>query len=90
MPCPLYQKTRKKRNALNTTSMTMYERLWKTMKEKNISQYMLINKYKISAGQLTRLRKNKSVSTHTIDMLCGILNCNVEDIMEYQSESNIK
>ncbi|MBE5862578.1 MAG: helix-turn-helix transcriptional regulator [Lachnospiraceae bacterium] len=70
--------------------MILYDRLWQTMKEKNISQYALINKYKISAGQLTRLRKNESVTTHTIDMLCDILNCNVEDVMEYQKDSSIQ
>ena len=53
------------------------------MKERGISQYALIKQYKISPGQLTRLKRNESVSTHTIDMFCKILNCRVEDIMEY-------
>lgn len=66
--------------------MVIYDRLWNTMKEKNISQYALINKYNISAGQLTRLRNNESVTTHTIDMLCSILQCDVEDIMEYKKD----
>jgi len=53
------------------------------MKEKGITQYELINKYKISAGQLSRLRANNSVTTHTLDVLCGILKCGIEDIVEY-------
>lgn len=53
------------------------------MKERGISQYMLIKDYHISAGQLTRLRRNESVSTHTIEMFCKILKCQVGDIMEY-------
>ena len=53
------------------------------MKERGISQYALIKQYKLSPGQLTRLKRNESVSTHTIDMFCKILNCRVEDIMEY-------
>ena len=52
------------------------------MKEKGISQYTLINKYHVSAGQLSRMRKNESVTTHTIDMLCCILDCAVEDVIE--------
>ena len=64
--------------------MILYDRLWETMKKKNITQYALINKYHVSAGQLTRLRKNESVTTHTIDTLCSILECDVEDIMEYR------
>ncbi len=53
------------------------------MKEKGITQYSLIKKYHVSAGQLSRLRKNSYVSTHTIDVLCDILDCGVEDIMSH-------
>ena len=62
--------------------MVKYDRLWETMKRKNVSQYRLINHYKISAGQLGRLRKNRYVSTHTLEMLCEILECGVEDVLE--------
>ena len=64
--------------------MIVYDRLWTTMKEKGITQYSLINNYHISAGQLSRLRKNCYVSTHTIDTLCKILSCQPDDIMEYK------
>ena len=63
--------------------MISYDNLWKTMKEKGISQYALIKYYNISPGQITRLKRNESVSTHTIEMFCKILKCNVSDIMEY-------
>jgi DNA-binding Xre family transcriptional regulator len=53
------------------------------MKEKNITQYSLIKKYGISPAQITRLKRNESVSTHTIDIFCQILECNVEDIMTH-------
>lgn len=53
------------------------------MKERGISQYALIKRYKISPGQITRLKRNESVSTHTIDMFCKILDCDVADIMKY-------
>lgn len=60
--------------------MIVYDKLWQTLKDKNISQYKLINTYHISAGQLSRLRANSPVSTHTLDLLCEILECNIEDI----------
>lgn len=66
--------------------MISYDKLWATMKTKGLSQYSLIKDYHFSAGQLSRLRKNAFVSTHTIDMLCNILDCNVEDIMTYTRE----
>ena len=53
------------------------------MKEKNVSQYRLIKDYKVSTGQLDRLRKNGNVNTFTLDQLCKILNCRLEDIAEY-------
>ncbi len=64
--------------------MIVYDKLWFTMKKRGISQYKLIKDYKISTGQLDRLRKNKNVNTHTIDMLCSILKCRIEDIAEYK------
>ena len=66
--------------------MISYDNLWRTMKEKGVTQYMLIKQYHISPGQITRLKRNESVSTHTIEMFCRILNCEVEDIMKYIPE----
>ncbi len=63
--------------------MISYEKLWETMKEKGETQYSLIKKYGISPAQITRLKRNESVSTHTIEMFCKMLKCNVEDIMQY-------
>lgn len=63
--------------------MISYKRLWDTMKEKGISQYALIHFYHVSPAQITRLKRNESVSTHTIEVFCRILSCRVEDIMEY-------
>ena len=60
-----------------------YDNLWKTLKERGVSQYALIKRYGISPGQLTRLKRNESVSTHTIEMFCKILHCSVGDVMEY-------
>ena len=63
--------------------MIKYDVLWKTMKSKDMTQYKLINEYGFSAGQLSRLRANAPISSHTVDMLCSILDCKVEDIMTY-------
>jgi len=63
--------------------MISYDNLWKVMKERKISQYALIKQYHISPGQLTRLKRNESVSTHTIEIFCRILQCDVGDIMRY-------
>ena len=67
--------------------MISFEKLWDTMKEKGISQYALIKKYGFTPAQITRLKRNESVSTHTIEMFCEILDCRVEDIMEYKKNA---
>ena len=63
--------------------MISYDNLWKTMKKKGVTQYALIKKYNISPAQITRLKRNESVSTHTIDVFCRILDCEVGEIMRY-------
>lgn len=64
--------------------MIVFDRLWTTMRERDISQYKLIKEFKISTGQLDRLRKNENVNSYTLDQLCRILDCRLEDIAEYR------
>ena len=62
--------------------MLKYDKLWVTLKEKNISQYKLIKDYGIDKAQLHRLRKNMVVKTMILNRLCSILDCRIEDIVE--------
>ena len=66
--------------------MISYDNLWNTMREKGVTQYALIKKHGVSPSQITRMKRNESVSTHTIEVFCRILDCRVEDIMEYVKE----
>lgn len=68
--------------------MISYDNLWNVMKEKGISQYALIKKHHISPAQITRLKRNESVSTNTIDTFCRILECEVGDIMKYTKDEH--
>ena len=63
--------------------MIRYDPLWRTMKAKNISQYKLIKDYGIDKAQLQRLRKNMVVKTLILNTLCEILDCKIEDVVEY-------
>ena len=63
--------------------MIKYDRLWATMKERNISQYKLEKISGVDKAQLHRLRKNMVVKTLILDRLCQILDCRIEDIMEH-------
>ncbi|MGI6264781.1 MAG: helix-turn-helix domain-containing protein [Acutalibacteraceae bacterium] len=64
--------------------MIVYDGLWETLRRRGISQYALIKQYGVSTGQLDRLRKNGNVSTYTLDQLCEILDCRLEDIAQYR------
>lgn len=66
--------------------MISYEPFYKTLKEKGVSTYKLINTYGISRSLLDRLKHNKAISTVTINDLCNILDCKVEDIMLHTSD----
>lgn len=67
--------------------MISYEPLYKTLKEKGISTYKLINTYGISRSLLDRLKHNKPISTVTLNDLCSILSCRVEDILVFTPDA---
>ena len=61
--------------------MITYERFWTTLYCKDLTTYVLINKHHISSSTINRLRHNLPISTATIDKLCEILKCPVDDIV---------
>ena len=63
--------------------MIDYSPFWKTLKKSSETTYTLINRYHISSATLDKLRKNKPLTTTTINDLCHILNCRIEDIVKY-------
>lgn len=63
--------------------MMSFEPLYKTLKEKGLTEYYLIFKQGISASTVYRFKHNQPVSTKTIETLCEILDCKVEDVIEY-------
>lgn len=64
--------------------MIIYDKLWKRIKDKGLSQTKLYNDYGISRAQIHRLKHNEVVRTSTLDMLCEILECDdISDIVTY-------
>ncbi len=63
--------------------MITYAPLWETMRQKGITTYTLIKNYSFSRGTLDSLKHNRNISTATLNDLCKILSCNVEDILRY-------
>ena len=63
--------------------MISYAPLWETMKRKNATTDTLQVKGEISSSTVRRLKANESVSTNTLDALCRILDCELDDIIAY-------
>ena len=63
--------------------MISYAPLWESMKRKNATTYTLQVKGEISSSTVRRLKANESVSTNTLDALCRILDCELDDIIAY-------
>ena len=63
--------------------MIVFDRLWDVMKEKNISTYQLREKCGIDSKTVRRLRANDNMETKTLNKLCAVLDCRLEDIAEY-------
>ena len=63
--------------------MISYGPYYKTLYEKNITEYQLIFKEGISANTLHRMKKGLPITTKTLDTLCFILDCEVSDIIEH-------
>lgn len=63
--------------------MISYAVFWETLKRSSESTYTLIKDYHISSSTIDKLRKNKPLNTTTINDLCRILQCRVQNIMEY-------
>ena len=62
--------------------MICYEPLWKTLEEKGISQYKLIN-MGIDRKTMDALRNNRNITIFTLEKLCTLLHCRPNDIVEF-------
>ncbi len=67
--------------------MISYERLWATMKKKGATTYTLQVKGQISSSTIRRMKAGESISTNTLDALCKVLDCSLNDIIEYIPEN---
>lgn len=68
--------------------MISYEPFYQTLRKKEISTYKLIHQYGLSRSLLDRLKHDKPVTTVTLDDLCKILECKIEDIVVYRPDKD--
>ena len=68
--------------------MISYKPFYDTLLKKNITEYQLIFKEGISANTLHRMKKGLPITTKTLDVLCFVLDCDVEDILMHDKEND--
>ncbi|MBQ3150994.1 MAG: helix-turn-helix transcriptional regulator [Clostridia bacterium] len=68
--------------------MIKFDKLWVTMKNQNISTYYLRERCGIDSKTIRRLRANENIETKTLDKLCCVLKCKIEDIAEYSEDES--
>lgn len=69
--------------------MISYEPLWKTMDQKGITTYALINRYGINPRTIHNLKHNKSITMFTLEKLCMILKCQADEIVRFLPDNEI-
>lgn len=66
--------------------MIVFDKLWETMEKKGVSTYLLREKGGLDSKTVRRLRANENMETKTLDKLCKVLQCSLEDIAEYRED----
>ena len=71
---------------LEVIFLIVYDKLWETMKKKGFNTYILREKCFFDSKTIRRLKGNLNVETKTLNQLCVILSCSLEDIAEYRAD----
>lgn len=63
--------------------MIRFDRLWETMAQRKMTTYQLRERCGIDSKTIRRLRANDNIETKTLNKLCTVLNCRLEDIAQF-------
>lgn len=66
-----------------------YDKLWKLMIDKKINKTELCEKAKITTNEMAKLGKNETVKMETLIKICSILECEIDDIVEYSTNKEV-
>ena len=68
---------------MGVVPMIKFDRLWKTMEQKHVTTYQLRERCGIDSKTIRRLKANDNMETKTLNKLCAVLECRLENIAEY-------
>ena len=73
---------------MGVRSMIKFDKLWKTMEEKGMTTYLLRERCGIDSKTIRRLKANENMETKTLNKLCAVLGCGLDEIAEYIEDEN--
>ena len=83
----LFTSIQLKKKYWSVIAIINYDPLWKQMQTKGITTYVLIKKYDINSRTINNLKHNKSITMHTLEKLCTILDCSPDKIVSFEEKS---
>lgn len=60
-----------------------YNPLWKTLIDNNMNKTKLKEALDISSATIAKMSKNEYVAMRVLDDICQLLNCNIQDVVEF-------
>lgn len=63
-----------------------YNKLWKLMIDKKMNKTQLREAAKITSNAMAKLGKDESVPVETLEKICRVLDCTIDDIMEFDQD----
>jgi len=66
--------------------MIRFDKLWETMNKKQVTTYQLREQCGIDSKTIRRLKANDNIETKTLNKLCVVLDCGLDEIAEYSPD----
>ena len=64
-----------------------YNKLWHILIDRNMTKTQLREAANITTNAMANLGRNESVPVETLEKICGVLNCTLDDIMDFDPET---
>lgn len=68
----------------------LYDNLWEVLKDKNMTKEDLKKATGMSSATIAKLGKNETINMKSLEKICGVLECNIEDVIEFIPENGIQ
>lgn len=65
-----------------------YNKLWKLLIDKGMNKTELSELTGLSKSTIAKLTKGENVNTEVLDRICLVLNCNIDDIVEFKEDNH--